>query len=700
MSNTDSKGIIKITNIILDVLIFLFGIILLITIYNAIQVKVLKNDYSNFFGYSVFEVETGSMRDKINPGDWIIIHSDVDYKIDDIVTYKQDDSFITHRIVETYKQTYITKGDANPSKDDPIGKEQVIGKVVKILPHFGILRKTIFNPFVLITLILTIYIIGFIFKKDFKKPIIFEKKEKTVKEKVIKEKKEKPIKEKKEKVVKEKKENKINKVKEKIKEAKEKIKEEVKEEKVEVKEEESKVEEIHVQQVNEEKPVENIEITEEQINNYDPDELDKTLYFRAITVDKDEITNTKEEIKKNVKVEKTVKESKAKVKEVEPELSEDELDKEISIIQKRSTKKFNNIIDKVMFLKSQELNEILTVLNNNEKMLTNESGIKNNFIKNYIDVRYYNYCGDVNASYTTSNMNTKILSTLKDLAEKEITSYKGPDSKYGIKVAKYLSMFVLVAYIDKNEEYDDETFKATYSKKIEKYLTSLISEKELKAILSEVKKIQRKYNQLYKHSLKKLETNTFNLNYDELKTKKNMYILNLEHNIAFSKVYSDYIVDKVYTEDIISEDKVLIELSLASVELVNNMLDANFKNKYMLYLPESIYKKENKLSKVSNVMNDEFIKNSIYVLVHYEDLIKNKKVIKELKKSGYKFAVIFNNTVEVSETNQSILSIADYMFMDKKKTDTNKILSSIHFDTKGKVLYEDLESKLENYGGE
>ena len=40
------------------------------------------------------------------------------------------------------------------------------------------------------------------------------------------------------------------------------------------------------------------------------------------------------------------------------------------------------------------------------------------------------------------------------------------------------------------------------------------------------------------------------------------------------------------------------------------------------------------------------------------------------------------------------------MFMDKKKVDTNKILSSIHFDTKGKVIYEDLESKVENYGGE
>ena len=42
--------------------------------------------------------------------------------------------------------TYVTKGDANNSKDEPISKEQIVGKVVKIIPGFGIIRKTILNP--------------------------------------------------------------------------------------------------------------------------------------------------------------------------------------------------------------------------------------------------------------------------------------------------------------------------------------------------------------------------------------------------------------------------------------------------------------------------------------------------------------------------------------------------------------------------
>ena len=145
----------KIINIILDILIVIFGIILLISIYNNVQIKVLGNDYSSFFGYSMFEVQTGSMADTINPGDWIVVKTTKNIELDDIVTYSEKGEFITHRVVETYKDTFVTKGDANNSKDDPINKEQIVGKVVKILPNFGIIKKTIFNPAVLLSLIVS-----------------------------------------------------------------------------------------------------------------------------------------------------------------------------------------------------------------------------------------------------------------------------------------------------------------------------------------------------------------------------------------------------------------------------------------------------------------------------------------------------------------------------------------------------------------
>ena len=150
--NTKKMGLYeKVINIILDIFIFLFGLILLISLYKGIQVKILGNKYSSFFGYATFEVQTGSMRPTIEAGDWIIVKVTDDIKIGDIVTYSKNDEFITHTVIESYKGTYITKGDANNTKDEPITKDQIVGKVTKTLKHFGIFRKTLFNPYVLIT---------------------------------------------------------------------------------------------------------------------------------------------------------------------------------------------------------------------------------------------------------------------------------------------------------------------------------------------------------------------------------------------------------------------------------------------------------------------------------------------------------------------------------------------------------------------
>ena len=160
----NKKTISKVIDVILNILIVIFAIFLLISLYTTIQVKVLGHEYSNFFGYSLFEVETGSMHGTIEAGDWIIVKSDKDVKPDDIITYKQSENFITHRVMEAYGGTYVTKGDANNKADDPIDQSQIVGKVVKTLPGFGILRKTIFNPVVIVLLIICLYLFNLMFK--------------------------------------------------------------------------------------------------------------------------------------------------------------------------------------------------------------------------------------------------------------------------------------------------------------------------------------------------------------------------------------------------------------------------------------------------------------------------------------------------------------------------------------------------------
>ena len=164
MNNQKESVIEKIINYVLDILIFVFGIVLLISLYISIQTKVFKNDYANFFGYSIFEVQTGSMSGTIEAGDWIIVDLSKKPKLNDIVTYESNGNFITHRVIEIYGSTYVTMGDANSAKDDPIDGEEIVGTVSKILPRLGIIRKTLFNPVVLIAVIIVLFVLNWTFK--------------------------------------------------------------------------------------------------------------------------------------------------------------------------------------------------------------------------------------------------------------------------------------------------------------------------------------------------------------------------------------------------------------------------------------------------------------------------------------------------------------------------------------------------------
>lgn len=153
----------KIFKIIIDVLTFLVFIVLILIIYSKIKMIATSNDYFDMFGYSIFSVATGSMEPKISQNDIVIIKSKDDYFIDEIVTFKSEKAYVTHRIIEKRGDTFITKGDANNTKDVEIQKDAIIGKVVKILPHAAIWQKIFSSPKVIISIFATLMLFDFAF---------------------------------------------------------------------------------------------------------------------------------------------------------------------------------------------------------------------------------------------------------------------------------------------------------------------------------------------------------------------------------------------------------------------------------------------------------------------------------------------------------------------------------------------------------
>ena len=99
---------------------------------------VYHEELPSLFGYSMVTVLSGSMEPAFSPGDSLIIRRQADYEPGEIVTYADQGTFVTHRVVEKDGAVYQTKGDANNAVDNrQVSCEGIYGSVCLVIPHLG-----------------------------------------------------------------------------------------------------------------------------------------------------------------------------------------------------------------------------------------------------------------------------------------------------------------------------------------------------------------------------------------------------------------------------------------------------------------------------------------------------------------------------------------------------------------------------------
>lgn len=148
-----------IRNIIINLIIFVLGIIAMVAIWTSIQLNVQGKEYVNIFGYSIFSTETGSMSPTIEKGDIAIVKIGEQVQEKDIITYKNGNSFITHRIMKIDGDSIIAKGDNNNTEDEEITRDAIIGKVVHIINNVEIWKKVFSDTSVIIPVIITVILL-------------------------------------------------------------------------------------------------------------------------------------------------------------------------------------------------------------------------------------------------------------------------------------------------------------------------------------------------------------------------------------------------------------------------------------------------------------------------------------------------------------------------------------------------------------
>lgn len=128
---------------------------------------ILKENPPRIFGYIPVTVVSGSMEPELNIGDVVLIKPNEIYQINDVVTYREENMLVTHRIVALTDQGFALQGDANNTIDSRyIKQEEIVGKVVMAIPMIGKIGLWLMTPVGILSVIVVAGII-YIIRKQF-----------------------------------------------------------------------------------------------------------------------------------------------------------------------------------------------------------------------------------------------------------------------------------------------------------------------------------------------------------------------------------------------------------------------------------------------------------------------------------------------------------------------------------------------------
>ena len=150
---------------VIDFIIYpIVSILLICCIIVVLQAIKNPGQAPNLFGYKFFNVISGSMKPNLEIGDVVIIKEIENINKGNIITFKQQDSIITHRVVDIINEDgkiyYQTKGDNNNSNDENLVEfKDIEGIYVYRIPKIGIVISNIQNTTTMIIIILGLYLI-------------------------------------------------------------------------------------------------------------------------------------------------------------------------------------------------------------------------------------------------------------------------------------------------------------------------------------------------------------------------------------------------------------------------------------------------------------------------------------------------------------------------------------------------------------
>ena len=278
-----------------------------------------------------------------------------------------------------------------------------------------------------------------------------------------------------------------------------------------------------------------------------------------------------------------------------------------------------------------------------------DQNIYDDMINAYINTRYYNLYPSVSLK-----LEENIVYYLKK-------SVLNIDEKFKDKARYMFKMFKYMLYFDGAFECDS----------VRKLISEIKMFRLIELKLSDSNFESKLYNMLEedliakKKFLDSFSDNNFSMKY--LKVKDNIFYCILEHNLKFSKLYSEYAIEKVFSNKAISEQKLFVSYSLACVRALEDVIKGNFNNVYILDYVFSLVSKPKKNQRLLKTIDNDIIKEKLVLKIKYSDYISNHDWVYDLTRRGFKIALEIDSSFEFSEENNKLFKIFAFIITSDRK---------------------------------
>ena len=283
-----------------------------------------------------------------------------------------------------------------------------------------------------------------------------------------------------------------------------------------------------------------------------------------------------------------------------------------------------------------------------------DQDIYDDMINAYINTRYYNLYPVMDEKFE-ANIVYYLKKSVKDI-----------DEKFKDKARYMFKMFKYILYFDGAFECDS----------VRKLISEIKMFRLIELKISDGNFESKLYNMLEedllakKNFLESFSDKNFSMKY--LKIKDQIFYCTLEHNLKFSKLYSDYAIEKVFSNKVISEQKLFVSYSLACVRALEDVIKGNFDKVYILDYVFSLVSKPKNNHRLLKTIDNDIIKEKLVLKIKYSDYVANHEAVYELTRNGFKIALEIDSSFEFNDENNKILKIFAYVITsDSKLYDSN-----------------------------